>query len=90
MTTQVSPPFNNLKSFLINAEILGFWDYSDEVIDLCMDLNHNSRRYYRSETHRGVLKSILKVKRCERIQLDYLGIEERKDKLNEDQEDWVK
>ena len=38
------PPFSPaLPSFLIDIMVLAYWDYSDEVVDLCMDLNKNSR-----------------------------------------------
>ena len=28
------PPLNNMPSFVVTAEILGFFDYEEEVIDL--------------------------------------------------------
>ena len=64
---KVKPPFTNLPSFLICAEILSYWDNSDEVIDLCLDLNHNARDYIRKDTHWNVLKGMLAVQPCERI-----------------------
>ena len=64
-TEKVNPPFSPaLPSFLINIMILSYWDYSGEVCDLCMDLNHNSRRYYRSNNHRKIHQSMVKIMPC--------------------------
>ena len=64
---RVRPPFNFLQSFLCCAEILTFWDYSDEVFDLCLDLNHNSRNYILSKVHMRSLRATLAIRPCVRF-----------------------
>ena len=52
---KVKAPLTALNSFIINGLILSFYDHYDEVMDLLMDLNKNSRVYWRTE-HRDILK----------------------------------
>ena len=52
---RVKVPLPALPSFIINGLILSYYDNYDDVMDLLMDLNKNSRAYWRTE-HRDILK----------------------------------
>ena len=42
--TNIKAPFApKLPSLLACYMILSYWDYLEEVVDLCMELNHNTR-----------------------------------------------
>ena len=63
---KVRAPLTALPSFIINGLNLSYYDNYDEVMDLLMDLNKNSRAYWRTE-HRDILKQELHFKMFERV-----------------------
>ena len=74
---KVNPPFTNLGSFLLNAEILSYWDYADEIWDLLMELNHNSRLYCKDKTHQVCLKNMVKFQPPVYFEHNYMDFVER-------------
>ena len=62
--------------------------FSDEVMDLLMDMSKNSRAYWRSEEHRNILASMLLFKPCERFEHDFLDLVIPTSGLSKEQKDY--
>ena len=59
--TKPKPPFSNINSFNIAAEVLAFFGYAHQAEVLLRKLDHNSRGYYVG--HKEIIQNFVKTSR---------------------------